>query len=133
MPYFWLLAINPKFNNFLWVCWFLCKNLSNFVPPAWKLHCHILHQLTRALWLDIRNVKLVRKYFHCFLIITYQLWILGNDNRIWCVQKIWIDYMRKICFSRCTLLNKLNECSSQSYDLIVQTLESNFMIKNDQV
>ena len=24
---------NSKFNNFLWVCcWFLCKNLSNFVP-----------------------------------------------------------------------------------------------------
>ena len=22
-----------KFNNFLWVCWFLCKNLYNFVPP----------------------------------------------------------------------------------------------------
>ena len=22
-----------KFNNFLWVCWFLGKNLSNFVPP----------------------------------------------------------------------------------------------------
>ena len=32
-----------KFNNFLWVCWFLGKNLSNFVPPVWKLHnlyCH---------------------------------------------------------------------------------------------
>ena len=27
-----------KFNNFLWVCWFLGKNLSNFVPPVWKLH-----------------------------------------------------------------------------------------------
>ena len=28
------------------VCWFLCKNLSNFVPPAWKLHnpyCHNRH------------------------------------------------------------------------------------------
>ena len=28
---------------FLRVCWFLCKNLSNFVPLAWKLHnpyCH---------------------------------------------------------------------------------------------
>ena len=28
---------------FLWVCWFLGKNLSNFVPPARKLHnpyCH---------------------------------------------------------------------------------------------
>ena len=32
-----------RFNNFLWVCLFLGKNLSNFVPPVWKLHnpyCH---------------------------------------------------------------------------------------------
>ena len=32
-----------KFNHFVWVCWFLGKNLSNFVPPVWKLHnpyCH---------------------------------------------------------------------------------------------
>ena len=27
-----------KFNNFLWVCWFLCKNLSNFVSLVLKLH-----------------------------------------------------------------------------------------------
>jgi hypothetical protein len=27
-----------KFNNFLWVCWFLGKNLSNYVPPTWKLN-----------------------------------------------------------------------------------------------
>ena len=26
-----------KFNNFLCVCWFFCKNLSDCVPPAWKL------------------------------------------------------------------------------------------------
>ena len=35
--------IKPKFNNFVWVCWFLVKNLINFVPPIWKLHnpyCH---------------------------------------------------------------------------------------------
>ena len=35
-----------KFNNFLWVYWFLGKNLSNFVPPLWKLHnpyCHKVH------------------------------------------------------------------------------------------
>ena len=24
---------NSKFNNFLWVCWCLCKNLSNLIPP----------------------------------------------------------------------------------------------------
>ena len=27
-----------KFNDFLWVCWFLCKNLSNFVSLDLKLH-----------------------------------------------------------------------------------------------
>ena len=34
-----------KFKNFLWVCWILGKNLSNFIPPIWKLHtpyCHIM-------------------------------------------------------------------------------------------
>ena len=32
-----------NFNNFLWVCWFLGENLSNFVPPTWKFdnpYCH---------------------------------------------------------------------------------------------
>ena len=41
-----------KFNNFLWGCWFLAKNLSNFVPLVWKLHnpyCHSpLYRLQRA-------------------------------------------------------------------------------------
>ena len=35
-----------KFNNFLWVGWFLGKKLSNFVPPAWKLdnlYYNIIH------------------------------------------------------------------------------------------
>ena len=35
-----------KFKNFLWVCWFLCKNLSNFVSLPWKFHnpyCHNAH------------------------------------------------------------------------------------------
>ena len=34
---------NSKFSNFLLVCWFLGKNLSNLVSPIWKLHnlyCH---------------------------------------------------------------------------------------------
>ena len=48
---FWKLLRPPliqfsKFYNFLWGCWFLGKNLSNFVPPVWKLHnpyCHTVH------------------------------------------------------------------------------------------
>ena len=33
-------------NNFLWVCWFLDKNISNFVPPSWNLdnpHYHTIY------------------------------------------------------------------------------------------
>ena len=44
-----------KFNNFLWVCWFLGKNIFNFVPPAWKLHnpyCHIW----QSSWLNLRKL-----------------------------------------------------------------------------
>ena len=44
-----------KFNNFLWVCWFLGKNIFNFVPPAWKLHNPYCH--TRAATCKIRAKK----------------------------------------------------------------------------
>ena len=32
-----------KFNDFLCVCWFLVKNLSNFVSLPWKLHNRYCH------------------------------------------------------------------------------------------
>ena len=35
----------PKFNNFLWVCWFWGNNLSNFVPPTWKLDNSYYHSI----------------------------------------------------------------------------------------
>ena len=41
---------NSKFNNFLWVRLFLCKNLSNFVPPTWKLHNPYYHSTLQKLW-----------------------------------------------------------------------------------
>ena len=43
---------NSKFNDFLLVCWFLCKNLSNFVPPAWKLHNPYCHNIQVWAWLS---------------------------------------------------------------------------------
>ena len=49
-----------KFNNYLWVCWFLCKNLPNFVPPTWKLHnpyCHNQHFLIFAKYLSPGDKK----------------------------------------------------------------------------
>ena len=37
-----------KFNDFLWVRWFLGKNLPNFVPPFWKLDNRYYHTLGAA-------------------------------------------------------------------------------------
>ena len=39
-----------KFNNFLWVCWFLGKNISNFVPSAWKLDKPYYHNYRPIRW-----------------------------------------------------------------------------------
>ena len=38
-----------KFNNFLWVCWFSGKNISNFVSPVWKLYNPYCHTGRRGL------------------------------------------------------------------------------------
>ena len=43
-----------KFNNFHWVCWFLGKNLSNFVSPAWKINNPYYH--------TVKIIRWVRKY-----------------------------------------------------------------------
>ena len=43
-----LLVQFSKFKNFLCICWFLGKNVSNFIYPVWKLHnlyCHTEHIL----------------------------------------------------------------------------------------
>ena len=43
---FWNLPIKPilKINNYLWICWFSSKNLSNFVPPVWRLNNPYYHK-----------------------------------------------------------------------------------------
>ena len=53
-PIFWTSSLTQfsKFNHFLWVCWFLGKNLSTFVPPVWKLHnpyCNTIHSCVLSL------------------------------------------------------------------------------------
>ena len=34
---------------FVYICWFLCKNLSYFVPSVWKLHNPYCHKLIISL------------------------------------------------------------------------------------
>ena len=64
-----------KFINFLWVCWFLGKNLSNFVPPVWKLHnpyCHSVEGFPKKNFVvdvDMINETLNQK-FHPYSMFT---------------------------------------------------------------
>ena len=58
-----------KFNNFLWACWFFCKNLSNFVPPGWKLYnpyCHNTQShVSRLVKCDVIGWKKCRRSKFC--------------------------------------------------------------------
>ena len=56
---FWHLPLHQfsKFNNFHWVCWFLAKNLSNFVPPAWKLDNLYYHTLDNSFFNSTQKHK----------------------------------------------------------------------------
>ena len=79
--HFLLLAFDDKINfyislfsklhiTFLWVCWFLGKNIFNFVYPAWKLdnlYCHT------SGW--SQQIKLARSS----LILNVLLWILQSE------------------------------------------------------
>ena len=73
-----------KFNNFLWVCWFFGKNLSNFVPPVWKLHnpyCHNMHYLN-----NFRYSKRCRSFFAIirpYVSIQFRQSNLGSDEITW--------------------------------------------------
>ena len=60
---------NSKFNDFLWVCWFLRKILSNFVTPAWKLHNLYCHSVDRSIRPDVvsRMVEYVQTHPGIFL------------------------------------------------------------------
>ena len=71
MSYFWQLAINPKFNSFLWICWFLCKNLSDFVPPAWKLHNLYCHRVIKPA--DLWDITFCTRWFWGFQYYVHPL------------------------------------------------------------
>ena len=68
-----------KFNNFLWVCWFLGKNLSNFGPPVWKLHnpyCHTFPHRFSVTWQAVScNPKI-------YNIICWFTGLLGQMTRL---------------------------------------------------
>ena len=77
-----------KFKNFLWLCWFLGKTLSNFIPSVWKLHNPYCHNAECRLINKSRNVWPIETVYktvpidqvNCFhkIISTYYV---GSDSR----------------------------------------------------
>ena len=56
MPNFWHLPITPILEiQYIWVCWFLSKNLSHFVLHAWKLNNPYYHP-RRSIWICCPNL-----------------------------------------------------------------------------
>ena len=78
---------NSKFNNFLWVCWFLGKNLPNFVYSVWKLHnpyCHnmklFLYYQNDSFFHQVRQNMTTNCSLHCS-------GVKGNSSSLW-----WCDH-----------------------------------------
>ena len=78
-----------KFNNFLWVCWFLGKNLPNFVPPAWKLdnlYYHSIHT-TSTMYIGVMNqimrpLRQLSKYLRgLYLLIHTNFYLFLASNQ----------------------------------------------------
>ena len=64
-----------KFKNFLWVCWFLGENLSNFIYPVWKLHNPYYHMdHLDPKWLDY-VIYLVLRINPAPPVLFRRLWI----------------------------------------------------------
>ena len=51
-----------KLNNFLWVCWGLGKNLSNFVPSARKLDNLYYHNTRRTIFASLHCTPLILSF-----------------------------------------------------------------------
>ena len=70
-----------KFKTFLWVCWFLGKNLFNFLYPIWKLHI----AYTIALYCH-------NPYYSCsFQLYTLFFLNLAKDEVKWIKSASWTN------------------------------------------
>ena len=66
---------NSKLSNFLCVVWFLWKNLSTFIPPAWKRHNPYCHNdnCRFGIILSLTTTEFIKKDEECFVHYGYNL------------------------------------------------------------
>ena len=86
-----------KSNNSLLICWFLGKNVSNFVSPAWKLdnpYYHSNHIRTGELGIHQRGLT-------WFLVAITYFSKVGKLDNPYC------HILRSTCF--CTFLRRIKD------------------------
>ena len=101
---FWIMRISilgglhqfSRFNNFLWGCWCLCKNLSNFVHPAWKLDNPYHHNLHILSWSTLNDFVRFSStfiwyltHFHCEPYFLF--WVRTYVFRKVLEEKLWFS------------------------------------------
>ena len=85
-----------KFNNFLWVCWFFGKNLSNFAPPIWKLHNPYCHNVKDTVKFNLCSLKclwysFMKSPFHkCTKKASFLFWIFWQQS-IWIKNSLFVS------------------------------------------
>ena len=91
-----LQPISPifKIQNFLWACWFFCKNLSNFIYPVWKLHNPYCH------WKD--------KIISFRYLLTFRIYLLKISTRIYPFWKKVSTKLYQPNFYLCSIRKKLS-------------------------
>ena len=78
-------------------CWFLCKNLTNFVPMAWKLqnpYCH--NSCVNLNSYQSKNVWISRVCIFSWFVFKKRLWWYDYSHKNW--NHIIIGWVEKIVF-----------------------------------
>ena len=78
------LPITPilKIHKFPLVCWFLGKNISNFVAPAWKLNNPCYHIVECAGWYSLTLLQcwIIEEFCNSVLQLLYIFEFPGKQN-----------------------------------------------------
>ena len=67
-----------KFNDILWICWFLAKNLSNFLSLSWKLHHRYCH---KYIYLDSKLCWIILKQQEMSINKVIQIFWFSSNTR----------------------------------------------------
>ena len=91
---------NSKFNNLLWVCWFLGNFFSNFVSPLWNRHnpyCHNLDNYSQIIAPRKYSPNLYIQFIFQFVILLPIYVLHFCDGASSCIPAIILQHFKEDC------------------------------------